>query len=44
MTVWAAYNDWGDLVAEAYTQNDLLRFLASVGIDEDEVYIGRVTP
>jgi hypothetical protein len=44
VTVWVAYNRHGDLIAEADNENDLLRTLAAAGIDEDEVFIGRVTP
>jgi hypothetical protein len=41
--LWVAYNDWGDMVASADNENDLLHCLALQGIDEDEVRIGRLT-
>lgn len=43
MIVWVAYSANGDLIVEADNENDLYRKLALYDIDEDEVYIGRVT-
>lgn len=43
MSVWVAYNDYGDLIVEADNENDLLRQLALYDIYEDEVLIGVIT-
>ena len=44
MKVWVAYNDFGDLVADAYSYQTLAATLDSLGYAWDEVIIGTVTP
>lgn len=41
--LWVAFNEFGDLVADAYSLESLLRRVAARGYDEDEVLIGRWT-
>lgn len=41
---FVAYNDFGDLVAEAYDLDSLADEIEDAGYYEDEVFIGRVAP
>lgn len=44
MTIWVAYNSYGDLVAEGMTYEALLAGIFVAGYESYEVFIGRVTP
>lgn len=40
---FVAYNEYGDLVAEASSMDKLLDQIEFLGYEEDEVFIGRLT-
>lgn len=44
MRIFAAYNDYGDLIAHAHSYWFLVAELESCGYDLDEVFICAVTP
>lgn len=42
--IYVAYNDYGDLIAEGGTLEELGHEIERAGYYEDEVFVGRVTP
>lgn len=44
MTIYVAYNAYGDLIADGYSYSEVLRAIEAAGYLEDECLIGRVTP
>lgn len=44
MSIWVAYNSYGDLVAQADTYGRLMAYIEWAGYYDDEVIIGKVTP
>ena len=42
--LYVAYNDYGDLVAEGHSYSEVLRRANYRGYEEDELFIGVVTP
>lgn len=42
--LWVAYNEYGDLIAEAYSREKVIEQAEFLGYDESEITIGTVTP
>lgn len=42
--IWVAYNEYGDLIAEAESEQRLLTLVDRLGYREDEVIYGVWTP
>ena len=41
MSIWVAYNDYGDLIAEHCSYWGLVALVEALGYEAEDVYIGR---